>query len=34
MAHVITRAIEVGKHIYREKPVADSLDKATEAPAS
>src|SRR6266542_270084 len=27
-ADLITQAIEAGKHIYCEKPVADSLDKA------
>ena len=27
-ADLLTRAIEVGKHVYAEKPVADSLDKA------
>jgi predicted dehydrogenase len=27
-ADLLTRAIEAGKHVYAEKPVADSLDKA------
>src|SRR5437870_1541684 len=30
-ADLITRAIDAGKHVYCEKPVADSLDKALAA---
>jgi len=27
-ADLVSQAIEVGKHIYRQKPIADTLDKA------